>query len=107
VLNVQLPIESGLVHQFIGKELIDRYYADEGATMLASAKQLLDDAGVRYTASVATGHIGETIANYANQQRCDHIVMGTRGMGALKNLVVGSIATKVIHLVEVPVTLVK
>jgi nucleotide-binding universal stress UspA family protein len=107
VLNVQLPIESGLVHQFIGKELIDRYYADEGAAMLASAKQLLDDAGVRYTASVATGHIGETIANYANQQRCDHIVMGTRGMGALKNLVVGSIATKVIHLVEVPVTLVK
>jgi nucleotide-binding universal stress UspA family protein len=33
--------------------------------------------------------------------------MGTRGMGAIGNLVLGSVATKVIHLTEVPVTLVK
>ena len=33
--------------------------------------------------------------------------MGTRGMRALGNLALGSTATKVIHLAEVPVTLVK
>ena len=33
--------------------------------------------------------------------------MGTRGMGAMGNLILGSVATKVIHLVDVPVTLVK
>ncbi len=37
----------------------------------------------------------------------DVIVMGTRGMGALANLALGSTATKVVHLAEVPVTLVK
>jgi nucleotide-binding universal stress UspA family protein len=32
--------------------------------------------------------------------------MGTRGMGAVGNLVLGSAATKVIHLSDVPVMLV-
>jgi nucleotide-binding universal stress UspA family protein len=33
--------------------------------------------------------------------------MGTRGLGALAGLALGSVATKVVHLAEVPVTLVR
>jgi nucleotide-binding universal stress UspA family protein len=33
--------------------------------------------------------------------------MGTRGMGSVSNLLLGSVATKVIHLAPVPVLLVK
>ena len=33
--------------------------------------------------------------------------MGTRGMGAVAGLVMGSVAQKVVHLAAVPVTLVK
>jgi nucleotide-binding universal stress UspA family protein len=47
------------------------------------------------------------IANLARRLRCDSIVMGTRGMTALGNLVLGSLATRVVHLAGVPVTLVK
>jgi nucleotide-binding universal stress UspA family protein len=43
----------------------------------------------------------------AEEQRVDGIVMGTRGLGPVKGLVLGSVANKVIHLAEVPVTLVK
>jgi nucleotide-binding universal stress UspA family protein len=35
------------------------------------------------------------------------IAMGTRGMGTIGNLLMGSVATKVVHLASVPVTLVK
>ncbi|MFN0302201.1 MAG: universal stress protein, partial [Burkholderiales bacterium] len=35
------------------------------------------------------------------------VVMGTRGLGSVSGLVLGSVATKIIHLVDVPVTLVK
>ena len=87
--------------------MIDAYYHEEGESALRSAKQLLDEAGVGYTAVIRVGHIAETIADYAKQQRCDSLVMGTRGMGAIANLVLGSIATKVLHLVDIPVTLVK
>jgi nucleotide-binding universal stress UspA family protein len=43
---------------------------------------------------------------------CDQVIMGTRGLGssgiaAISGLLLGSIATKVLHLVDVPVTLVK
>jgi nucleotide-binding universal stress UspA family protein len=33
--------------------------------------------------------------------------MGTRGAGALESLLIGSVAYKVLHIADVPVTLVK
>jgi len=36
-----------------------------------------------------------------------HIVMGSRGLGSFEGLLLGSVATRVIHLTELPVTLVK
>jgi nucleotide-binding universal stress UspA family protein len=56
---------------------------------------------------VLVGHIGQTIARRADELGCDGIVMGTSGRGALGNLLLGSVATKVIHHAKVPVTLVK
>jgi len=35
------------------------------------------------------------------------IVMGTRGMGAVRNMVLGSIAAKIIYSAELPVLLIK
>ncbi len=39
--------------------------------------------------------------------RCDNIVMGTRGSGAISGIFLGSVTTKVIRLSEIPVTVVK
>ena len=39
--------------------------------------------------------------------RVDPISRGTRGLGSVSNLVLGSVATKVLHLSPVPVLLVK
>ena len=47
------------------------------------------------------------LAKRAEELGCDEIIMGTRGMGAIGNLVMGSVATKVVHLAGIPVTLVK
>ena len=56
---------------------------------------------------VETGDPATKILDFARAQRMDEIVMGTRGMGRLKGLVMGSVATKVAHLSPVPVVLVK
>lgn len=79
----------------------------KGGDALASARTMLDAAKVRYTPSVLIGPVAETIARFAREQGCDGIVIGTRGLGGVESLVLGSVSTKVIHLAEVPVTLVK
>ncbi len=107
LLNVQLPIVSGGVRMFIKHEEIEAYHQDSGQDTLQTAREQLDLAGQTYTHLVRVGPIGETIAAYAKEQGCDHIIMGTRGLGAVTGMVLGSVATKVIHLADAPVTLVK
>ena len=60
-----------------------------------------------YTAGILIGEIAETITKDASDRHCDMIVMGTRGMGTIGSLLMGSVATKVVHLADVPVALVK
>lgn len=87
--------------------MIDNYHQEEGEKALRSAKVLLDEAGVPYASHVEVGHVPETIAKFVKENRCDQIVMGTRGHGAISGFLLGSIANKVLHLVEIPVMLVK
>jgi nucleotide-binding universal stress UspA family protein len=107
LLNVQPPIPNGDVRLFISEEQIKAYQMEEGEKALAGAKKMLDDARVGYTAHVCVGHAAQTIAEFARDKRCDTIILGTRGLGSVMNLIMGSVATKVIHLTDVPVVLVK
>lgn len=79
--------------------------ATERATR--SAKSLLAQAEVRCKSALRVGPAAENILKLAREKRCDQIVMGTRGRGALAGLVLGSVAMKVLQLASVPVTLVR
>lgn len=74
---------------------------------LRGARALLAKAGLPDTSRLESGDPARAIVKVAKQQRCSQIVMGTRGLGALGALLLGSVATKVIQLSPVPVTLVK
>lgn len=107
VINVQAPIVSGNVTQFISARNLAAFYEDEGRKALEPVKPLLDQAGATFTDQVVVGPIAETIVDYARKHGCDHIVMGTRGLGRIGGLLLGSTTIKVISLASVPVTLVK
>ncbi len=74
---------------------------------LTAARTRLDAADIPYTVEMAAGPVAQTIVDSAREWQCDMIVMGTRGMGALGNLLLGSVAAQVVHLAHVPVALVK
>jgi len=112
LLNVQPPINSRLIKNHLSQDLIDKFHHEMGETALESARALFHDADIAFTSHVEVGDVAETIARYVRDLQCDQVIMGTRGLGsgatgALSGLLLGSIATKVLHLVDVPVTLVK
>jgi nucleotide-binding universal stress UspA family protein len=84
-----------------------KYYQEEGTEALAAAKKKLDAAGVRYTPQILVGPIAETIVKHAKDVRCDLICIASRGRSAAAGALLGSTATKVLHLSPLPLLLVK
>ena len=91
----------------VGSRQIKRYYEQQGARALSKAKRLLVARGVRHAARTLVGEIAVTIAREARRARCDLIVIGSRGMTAARNLLLGSTATQVLHASTLPVMLVR
>jgi len=89
------------------KSQLERYYVEEGEAKLAPAKKKLDAARVPYKGHVLVGPVAEAIVKHAKDKRCDLIYIGTRGMSAIGKALLGSTATKVLHISDTPVLLVK
>lgn len=108
LLNVQHPIPYGnRVSAVVGHDRIAQFHREEGMAALKAAMQKLDAAKARYHHHIGVGAEAEVICQYAKEKGCDQIFMGTRGLGSISTLVMGSVASKVIHLSPVPVLLVK
>lgn len=108
LVTVHLPVPKlpGL-GSVVGRAGVQRYYQEEGDQRLAAARKKLDAAGIKYQARVLVGQVAETLVKHAKDRRCDMICVGTRGMTSAAATLMGSTATKVLHLATVPVLLVK
>jgi nucleotide-binding universal stress UspA family protein len=108
LVSVHLPVPRirGM-SAVVGASQIRRYYDREGRTALSKARKLLDAAGIGYAPRILVGSVAETIVRQAQLTRCDLIMMGTRGMSAAANLLLGSCANRVVSVSPVPVLLVK
>jgi nucleotide-binding universal stress UspA family protein len=108
VLNVQPPLH-GDVTTFVAAEAVRDFHREEAEKALAEACKLLDEAGVPYVKHIKVGHAAEVIAHTAKKLSCDKVIMGTRGLGTITQLLLGSVSHKAIHQMDphIPVTLVK
>ena len=99
-------VAQGVV-QKVGGDNVARFHKEESDNALAGARELLEGEGMPVNAAMRVGSSGQAIAEYAKELPCDQIVMGTRGLGRIGSLVLGSVATQVVHLADYPVTLIK
>jgi len=106
LVNVQAPLSHD-ISRFASHEQIADFHREESARLMHEACQLLEEAGVPYTGHHLIGPVAESIIGLADKLHCDQLVMGTHGRGALKELLMGSITIKVLHLSSLPVLLVK
>jgi len=107
LLNVQRPVMSGEVGQVAPIEIAEDKRALAAGSAVAKARALLEAEKIPVTVHEAIGSAAEEIARTAGELRCDGIVMGHRGLGMLRSLVMGSVSEHVLRLAKVPVTLVK
>ncbi len=104
LLNVQHPLPGTVTGV---AEQARQFHNEEGHAALAGARQQLDAAKVTYTIHIIVGEVSNVVAQAIREFKCEQIVMGTRGMGTVANMLMGSVATKVLHVVDVPVLFVK
>jgi nucleotide-binding universal stress UspA family protein len=107
VLNIQPLGDDWMVRRSIKPEEFATMTQEWGESSIGPVHAILEAAGVKHSVQVTHGDVARTIARLALDLGCNHIVMGTRGQSALNGLLMGSVATKVLHLTDVPVTLVK
>lgn len=105
-VHLPLPQVGGFAGSVVSHDMVEKYYSEEGGKALAPARKLLDAAGVRYVPHILVGEVAPSLVSHAQKTGCKMLYMGTRGMSAVSNLMVGSVATKVLHLCTVPVVLV-
>jgi nucleotide-binding universal stress UspA family protein len=108
LVTVHLPVPrvGAFFDTVVSKDMVEQYYRDEGKQAIQSSERMLTEAGIAFNAHILVGSIAETIVAHGDAAQCRMIYMGTRGMGAVANMVMGSIATKVVHLALTPVVLV-
>lgn len=107
LLNVQPHIVSENVRRFVSRRQIAEYTEAQARPALRQGERILANAGVRYEVRVTTGATVETILATAAEADCGRIIVGTRGRGAAKSLLLGSVAYGLVHHADVPVTVVK
>lgn len=88
-------------------EVLRRVSTDAGVDTMQSAEALLLEAGVVYEREVATGDPAHTIVDIGERFGCDMIIMGARGISAMRSALLGSVSNEVLHSAQVPVMIVK
>lgn len=105
LLHVRRPVPTGL-----GQPNADELLAlltDGAEAVIEHYRDKLNDANIDFTELIIGGDVGEVVANVAKVEKCDLIVMGSKGKSDFEGLILGSATHKVLHTAEVPVLVVK
>ena len=88
-------------------EVLERVTGAVGGRALEGAEALFNRAGVPFAKEIGTGEPAATLIEIAERMSCEAIVLGARGLGAVRSALLGSISMAVLHASRLPVTVVK
>lgn len=110
ILNV-IPTEFARVAgrgTFMYVPLVSEEVPDFSTEILADAKKQFEGMSNPIDTVGKQGNIADIIVDYAHEHDVDLVVMGSHGLGALKNrLMTGSVTTRVLHHIDKPVLVIK
>ena len=75
----------------------ERSKEERDKKMNEELKKLIEESGVDHEVLILEGAPAEAIIDAADVEKCDLIVMGTRGLTDFQGMALGSVSHKVIH----------
>ena len=101
--------DAGLKHvrKHFPKGTIEDFLHDLSVKELKSSKSKLDKSSLDHDVMIQTGHVAAQIVKVAKSGKFDLIVMGAKGRSTFTDMLIGSVAQRVLSATHVPVTLIK
>lgn len=93
--------------RFLDQGVLDGYHLEEAEKVLKPIRAFVEQQAWTTRLLHRAGHAAEVIAEMADSEHFDLIVMGTHGHSSLGNVVLGSVATGVLARCKTPVLLIR
>lgn len=106
VVNVSEPLLKAASSK-LGRKATADYYASNSEYAVRTARPVLRRAKLAFDEVFLVGDAAQEISRAAETHDADIVVMGSRGQTAIKGLLLGSVASKVLAQSKVPLTLVR
>ncbi len=94
------------VQPWLSREAAERELGQRGLGNTARARELLDARGLAWRLHIVMGDPVERILERAALLHADTIVIGSRGLNVVERVLLGSVATRLVHLAPIPVMVV-
>jgi len=92
--------------QKILDELLNAH-KDEGKKILDKCLEIAERKGIMINTNLLQGSPGSSILGFANEGNFDAITIGSHGKGGFKEMLLGSVSSKIVHHFLQPVLLIK
>ena len=100
-----IPV-SYVVSEKLLREIVDAYKR-ENQLILSNCSEIATKKGLVIQTKLLQGNPGSIILDFCEKEKYDIIIMGSRGMGKFKELVLGSVSSKVLHHSSCPVMIIR
>ena len=100
-----IPV-SYVVSERLLREIRDAYKR-ENQLILSKCSEIATKKGLFIHTKLLQGNPGSIILDFCEKEKYDIIIMGSRGMGKFKELVLGSVSSRVLHHSSCPVMIIR
>jgi nucleotide-binding universal stress UspA family protein len=97
VVNVieQVPI-THIESEKLLSELLEAY-KKENQEILSKCSNIATEKGLSIKTLLLQGNPASVILDYSKKEKFDLVIVGSRGMGKFKQLILGSVSSKIVH----------
>ena len=106
-LHIMEKAPTVYIHPQKELEELLRSYRRESEQILEKCQEIGNNNGVKLNAAISEGNVASKIIQYAEKGLFDMIVMGHRGSGKFREMVLGSVSEKVLHQTKCSVLIVR